>query len=143
MISMHGTLFYIARHISRPNIFNIYLSTSFVILFLHPSILRFTDQTMRNAQLNANGLGDLAKLRSVIVFLRDIRVDLVFICESHLTVERLDWYQQMYGNIQAYTNVPFNNRVGVTWIILSPSIKTGRKTLTFCNLAADIELDNF
>lgn len=75
---------------------------------------------MKLATLNVKGCRDFVKLGRVIAYLRENRVDLALLCESHLDEGILTRVQQRWRNCGWFSNSPNSASCGVTFINLSP-----------------------
>jgi exonuclease III len=75
---------------------------------------------MRLAALNVRGLGDAEKVTLVIAWLREFRMDLAILSETHITEDLRVRYAQRWKQFQWFTNGLANNAVGITGIVLNP-----------------------
>lgn len=75
---------------------------------------------MRLPAFNVKGLGDKEKSTNLVNYLKDKKVDLALLTESHLTEARAKGLRQIYPSLGIISNAPSSNSVGVTWINLSP-----------------------
>jgi exonuclease III len=75
---------------------------------------------MRLMSLNIKGGGDIEKVSETINFLTNNMADVAFLCETHMTEERVNQYRQRWQKFKWYTNCVSANSCGVTFIILRP-----------------------
>lgn len=98
------------------------------------------------ATLNARGLGSADKFSLAIFYLREARVDLCCLTESHLTEQLGRQYERKWPGIQLITNSPRINTAGVTFLVLNPDrVKFHREFMRDADgyyLGASFEFDN-
>lgn len=69
---------------------------------------------MRLAALNVKGLGDKEKFTNLVNYLKDKKIDLALLTESHLMEARAKGLRQIYPTLGIISNVPSSKSVGVT-----------------------------
>ena len=77
---------------------------------------------MKLASLNIKGGAREEKMAEVILWARNNKVDLLFLCESHLTKERVAHFETRWDNVGWFTNAPCSNTKGVTFLTLNNTL---------------------
>jgi exonuclease III len=72
---------------------------------------------MKFLTLNVKG-ANLKKMGEIISQLRLLRVDIAILTESHFTIARVAKMKELYNNILWATNAPWENKCGVTIVVM-------------------------
>ncbi|RKF55172.1 LINE-1 retrotransposable element ORF2 protein [Erysiphe neolycopersici] len=90
---------------------------------------------MKSLLINIKGGGQFQKMVT-IVNLSNTNADIVFMCETHFTPDKLQRYKQNWPNIAWYSNSPYNNQSGIACIVLNTN-----KTPTSTTRIVDMDND--
>ncbi|KAF5203424.1 Transposon tx1 uncharacterized protein, partial [Thalictrum thalictroides] len=67
--------------------------------------------------VNAKGGGNFQKMVQIVNFFTNANADIVFICETHFTPEKLQRYERNWPTFAWYSNSPYGNQSGIACII--------------------------
>ena len=72
---------------------------------------------LKVGSLNCNGLGDQNKLQKVLTWLKEKQENIVFLQETHSTIELEDNWKKVLGGDQVYFSHGASNSTGVAILI--------------------------
>jgi exonuclease III len=75
---------------------------------------------MKILSINIKGGGEPSKVEEVLAFLKSNKINIAFLCESHMTEERIDKYRNRWKQYGWISNSPNPNSCRSTFIIMRP-----------------------
>jgi hypothetical protein len=75
---------------------------------------------MKILSVNIKEGGEPSRVEEGLTFLKGNKIGIAFLCESHMTEDRIDKYRNQWKQYGWISNCPNPNRCGSTFVILRP-----------------------